>query len=523
MDGGPGHFVVMDFAPRGINDLMSTIPQAGSVVERKPWQTGLAPVYIGTFLWIAFFDQLGRRALPIGGLLPAMLGAAVAGPLAYLLMFRPSGLWGQSAHKPLKEIATSTFGVNGALLMPGLLIGIAQVFLFAVGVGYAVELTFQGLMSVGLVGPGALRPARIGGATLKSPLYLTTALVWAVVTALISLRFTRWIAYLMQFFPIFPAVAIGGAMMAMMLGLREFRPSGVDPVLPAVVLPAREASLQAFLLTLQWVFAFSAMGGLMGADWGSASLDSKDVKVGGWVGIGLAPVIISSLALIAVAGYQGSKEVERPGDSPLMNQTTIQDVVQSGQHAPVGSPPGLDAPPFTFRAVANGGFGRYIGGVMLLVFGLASLAPAVYSSFTFGLQFKALGPGISRLTWTMLGTCAAWLLIVGGWFERTELIFNLLGAIFAPAAGAIAADFRRQKGKWPGPRAGINPAGLIAWAVGLAVGLTPTVAQAVGSNRLAGLRPAALGAFVAAFLVYELLALVRLESGPDKPSQAVLE
>jgi cytosine permease len=493
---------------------MSTIPPAGTEVEPKPWQTGLAPVYIGTFLWIAFFDQLGRRALPIGGLLPAMLGAAVGGPLAYLLMFRPSGLWGQSARKPLMEVATSTFGIKGAFVVPGLLIGVAQVFLFAVGVGYAVELTFQGLVQLGLVEPGALRPTRVGGATLKSPLYLATALVWAVVTALVSMRFTRWIAYLMQFFPIFPAIAIGGAMMAMMLGLRDFRPTGIDPALPAVVLPAREASLRAFLLTLQWVFAFSAMGGLMGADWGAGSVDSKDVKVGGWVGVGLAPVIISALALIAVAGYQGPKDDDRPLDQPLMNRTTIRDLVPPGQESTTGPIPGLDAPAFTFRAVANGGFGRYVGGFMLLVFGLSSLAPAVYSSFTFGRQFKTLGPGISRLTWTMLGTCTAWLLIVGGWFERTEAAFNVLGAIFAPAAGAIAADYRRHKGSWPGPRKGINPAGLIAWGVGLAVGLTPTVARAVGSTRLAGLQPAAVGAFVAAYVVYELLAKIRLESTP---------
>jgi cytosine permease len=501
---------------------MSTIPQTGLEVERKPWQTGLAPVYIGTFLWIAFFDQIGRRALPVGGLAWSMLGAALAGPLAYLLMFRPSGLWGHRVGKPLKIVSTSTFGIKGALLVPGLVLGIAQVLLFAVAVGYAIELTFQGLVLLGLVDPIAMRPTRVGGAVLKSPLYLATALVWAVITALVSLRFTRWIAHLMQYFPIFPAVAIGLAMMLMMVGLRSFLPTGIDPAMPAVRLSAGEGGVRAFLLTLQWVFAFSAMGGLLGADWGSASLEARDVTVGGWVGVGLAPAILSALALISVAGYQGSKEAERAerlnggSEEPrMMTRSTIEEIDPGGRVVSARPTPGLDAPPFTFRAVANGGFGRYLGGAMLIVFGLASLAPAVYASFTFGLEFKALGPGVSRLTWTMLGTCAAWLLIVGGWFDRTEVAFNILGATFAPAAGAIAADYRRQKGKWPGPREGINPAGLIAWAVGLAVGLTPTVARAVGSTRLATLQPAALGAFVAAYLVYELLALVRLESAPS--------
>jgi cytosine permease len=502
---------------------MSTIPQTDPEIERKPWQTGLAPVYIGTFLWIAFFDQLGRRSLPVGGLLSSILGAAMAGPLAYLLLFRPSALWGHRVGKPLNVISTSTFGLKGASLVPGLLIGMAQVLLFAVAVGYAIELTFQGLVLVGLVDPGALRPTRVGGAILKSPLYLTTALVWAIVTALISMRFTRWIAYLMQYFPIFPALAIGAAMMVMMVGLRSFFPTGIDPAMPSVRLAAGEASLRAFLLTLQWVFAFSAMGGLMGADWGSASLETRDVTTGGWVGVGLAPAILSALALISVAGYQGSKQAESTVEENRFARSTIEELGPRGEARPTGATPGLDAPPFTFRAVANGGFGRYLGGLILIIFGLSSLAPAVYASFTFGLQFKALGPGISRLTWTMLGTCTAWLLIVGGWFDRTELVFNLLGAIFAPAAGAIAADFRRQKGRWPGPRSGINPAGLIAWAVGLGVGLTPTIAKAVGSDRLAGLQPAALGAFVAAFLAYELLALIRLESAPAPHGWAVQE
>lgn len=500
---------------------MSTIPPSSTEVEPKPWQTGLAPVYIGTVLWIAFFDQIGRRALPLGGLLSTVLGAAVAGPLAYLLLFRPSGLWGHAVGKPSKVVATSTFGEKGAALVPGLLIGIAQVFIYALAVGYAIELTFQGLVLVGLVPPGSLRPTLVGKASLKAPLYLTTALVWAILAALISMRFTRWIAYLMQYFPIFPAVALGGTAMVMMLGLRSFEPTGVDPSMPGVVPSMAEASLRSFLLALQWVFAFSAMGGLMAADWGSASLAERDVKVGGWVGVGMAPAIISALALISVAGYQGTKRADRAFEEPrLMTGSTVRDLEPTGQG---GSTRGLDAPPFTFRAVANGGFGRYVGGLILVVFGLASLAPGVYASFTFGLQFKALGPGVSRLTWTMLGACTAWLLIVGGWIERTELVFNLLGAAFAPAAGAVAADYRRHRGKWPGPRQGINPAGLVAWTIGLAVGLTPIVAGALGSTRLAGLQPAALWAFVASYLVYELLAALRLESAPTSHGWAVSE
>jgi cytosine permease len=498
---------------------MATIPTPGTEVVPKPWQTGLAPVYIGMFLWVAFFDQLGRRALPIGGLAWSVLGAAVAGPLAYLLLFRAPASWGHREGKPLKVLASSTFGVQGATMVPGLLLGIAQIALFSVAVGYAIELTFQGLVLTRLVEPQSLRPGTLGGATIKSPLYLGTALFWAIATALVSLRFIRWIGFLMQFFPIFPAAMLGVAMMATLTGLRDFRPTGTDPLNPAMTLPVEEASLRAFLLTLQWVFAFSSMAGVMGADWGSGSVSIKDVRLGGWVGLAFAPAIVASLALIAVAGYQGMREASDPIVATPTTRTTIADLPARGQMPSTGTTPGLDAPPHTFRLLLIGRFDPRIGGLMLLTFGLASLAPAVYSSFMFGQQFKALGPGVSRLTWTMMGTCTAWLLIVGGWFDRTEVAFNLLGAAFAPVAGAMTADYRRHRGRWPGARVGANPAGLISWGVGLVVGLAPTLGRTFGSERAMAVQPAALWAFVAAYLTYELLALVRLESAKAKTGE----
>lgn len=482
---------------------MSSIPRPGTAVEPKSWQTGLAPVYIGIFLWVAFFDQLGRRALPVGGLGWSILGAAVAGPLAYLLLFRVPATWGQQVGQGLAVVSTSTFGARGSALVPGLLIGIGQVVLFALAVGYAVDLTFEGLAIGRLVDPRSLRPVLVSGAPMKPPLVLATALFWCVATALVSLKFVRWIAFLMQFFPIFPAILLGGSMLAMLGGLRDFVPSGVDPRTSAMI-PEAEGSGMAFLLTLQWVFAFAALSGLVGADWGSGSTSPRDVRLGGWVGLALAPAVVSALALIAIAGHRGSLDASTEPRDPRMARVVIED-------AP-GNPAGPEAPGDTFRAVLAGGFDRRVSCVMLLVFGLASLAPACYASFVFGERFVAIGPGISKFTWTMMGTSTAWLLIVGGWSDRPETVFNVLGAVFAPAAGAMAADYRRQKGIWPGPRRGVNPAGMIAWAIGLAVGLAPTIARSPLADRL---QPAAVAAFFAAYLAYELIALVRLESAPD--------
>ena len=81
--------------------------------------------------------------------------------------------------------------------------------------------------------------------------------------------------------------------------------------------------------------------------------------------------------------------------------------------------------------------------------------------------------------------------------------------------GAMAADFALRRGRWTGPRRGINPAGLLAWALGLATGLTPILGRALGSDRLARFQPASLAAFGVAFVAYALLSLVRLESKPE--------
>ena len=493
---------------------MPHIPGEVVPVESKPWQTGLAPVYIGLFLWVAFFDQLGRRTLPTAGLGWPLLGALAAGPLAYLLLFRVPALWGQATGRSLAIVATATFGSTGAKLVPGLLIGMSQVVWFAVAVGYAVDLTFRGLELGQFVDPRALAPMAIGEAILPSPLFLATALFWCVASALVGGWFVRWIAALMQVFPIFPAVALAGAMLAMLVGVRSFEPSGVDGLTGAVVQDG--AGFRAFLLTIQAIFAFTAMAGVTAADWGSASLGPRDVTRGGWVGVGFAPVVVAALALVAVAGYQGKaldQEAEaRSRPAPGRAVSTIAEAPgRVGDEAVMGR----GVPAFTFRALLVGGFDRRVGCPLLLVFGLASLAPACYAAFEYGHRFAAIGSGVGRLTWTVLGALAAWFLIVGGWHERTDAVFGTLGALFAPVAGAMAADYSRHRGEWPGARRGINPPGLVAWSIGLVLGLVPLVGRAFGVAALERFQPASVWAFATAYGAYWMMARAGFESGRD--------
>ena len=269
----------------------------------KPWQNGLGPYYIGFFLWVVFFDQLGLRALPVGGVLWAALGAAVAGPLCYLLLFRVPATWGQATGKPLHELAESSFGAAGARWVPGLLTGLAEVVWFSVAVSYATDFTLRGLAEVRFLDDRTFRTVSLGGLRLKSPLFLATALFWSVFVGLIGRRFVRLVGAIMYVFPVFPAMLLGGVMFAMLGGLRAFAPTGIDPM--GVAVPEARAGVWSMMLVAQLVLGFFAMAGVLAADWGAATTTARDVRVGGWVAVGLAPVVIATISLVAVAGFQG--------------------------------------------------------------------------------------------------------------------------------------------------------------------------------------------------------------------------
>jgi hypothetical protein len=151
---------------------------------------------------------------------------------------------------------------------------------------------------------------------------------------------------------------------------------------------------------------------------------------------------------------------------------------------------------------------------MMILFGLGSMAPAVYAAWSYGQRFSATGPRPSRWTWTFLGALAGFLLIASGLTTRLEELFTAMGAVFAPVVGAMAADALRQRGAWPGPRRGVNGPGVAAWLVGLGVGLVPLLGRLASPARLQDVQPAAVFAFLAAFATYGLLALLRLESRP---------
>ena len=460
---------------------------AGPAPEAKPWQTSTAPAYIGLFLWVVYFDQLPRWTLAVGGLLPSVLGALVAGLLCYLLLYYAPAMWGFKSGQPLTTLGTSTFGLTGARWITGALIGLVQVVWFAVATFYATELTFEGLLACRLMNPRSLEPIHLGGLALPSILFLVTSLVWSFAAALVGHYLVQIIGALMNVYPIFMAALLAVAMCSTLAGLPRYHALEIDP---ATAGPIRAGGLDAFTMMIELVFGFFATAGALAADWGAVSRTERDVRLGGWVGVVLASWTVATLALLTVAGALGSLP-DKAGLAVVHGGVTLD---------------------YSFKDAVLHGIGGSLGATILLVFGLGSLAPTCASAYRFGHHFAATWPRIARLHWTLIGTAAAWLLIAGGYAARLETIFSLMGALVAPLVAALTADFLRQRGRWLGARRGVNAPGLTAWAVGLAVGLVPTLAPTAGWDTGSRFQPAAVFAYLAAFVTYLVLAILGAEA-----------
>jgi hypothetical protein len=221
---------------------------------------------------------------------------------------------------------------------------------------------------------------------------------------------------------------------------------------------------------------------LSAVDWGASSRDDRDVGLGGVVGIALASATLAALALVTVAGFQP----------------------RSPEAAPIA----------TFGAVLGRGIGGRPGAAALFLFSLGSLAPGAFAGFTFGWRFHELYPRWRRLYWELVGSVLATALIAAGGTRDLPTLFTVVGAIAASIAGILSAEFYRTARGWPGPRQGVNLAGIVALLVGVAVGLLPVVGPLAGFGVLARVQPAAVLAFAAAFLVNFILARLGLEPPP---------
>lgn len=461
-------------------------------LARRGWQANLAPQLIGLFLWIAYFDQIPAETLGRSGLLWPVAGAAIGGILGYLCLYRSPALWGQRTGRPIAVLAARTFGVRGASWLPGLPFALVQVVWLAISTGYGTTLCLTGLELLGLLDPGFHRPVRVAGLDLPGHLFLIASLAWTLACSLTGRYLIRVISALMNVYPILPALLLGLTAAVALKGLPDYQAE-----VSRIGSDGGEGGVVVALVVVQFVFAFFSAASLLAADWGAVCRRESDVKLGGWVGVTFASWVVATLALLSVAGA----------------------FTRYGLRVPVG-PGSFSA--LTFSHAVRTLIGGKAGGMVLIGFGLTALAPACYSAHLLGEGLHTLQPRVSRTYWGVTGALIAWVLIVTGRVQHLLPVYSLIGAVFAPISGAIAADYVRSRGRWPAARRGWNGPGWLSWAVGLVVGLTPLVGSLLGNPRLAAIQPAAVFAFVFSFLTYLALALLGGES-PDEPIPPLVE
>ena len=130
---------------------------------------------------------------------------------------------------------------------------------------------------------------------------------------------------------------------------------------------------------LQLITGFFAMAGLVSVDWGARVERRRDVVLGGLIGIVLAGSWTAIMSLLVVAAAVARVRI----DGTWME------------------PP--DFLPLSFRWAVYNGIGGIYGGAILILFGLAALAPACYSSWVFSQKLSTHWPRLGQGWWTWIG------------------------------------------------------------------------------------------------------------------------
>jgi hypothetical protein len=450
---------------------------------RRPWHLAVGPAYLTILVWAPFFDPLWRSDLPRAGLWWLAGTAIVAALACFGLFYYPAAMWGYRTGRRLGMVAASTFGTTGSDWLTGIALAAAEIVWYAVAIDYAVDATFRGLVICGLLPPGVLGTWRVGPLSLRGPVFLCTAAFWIFITGMASLlRLTAVIAALMKVYSPVALVLLTIAAIWVLPGATAFRPVEVRAVMADGPSPASHSAIPLFT-------GFFSMVGLMSVEWGAASARRRDVVLGGLMGIVLAGSWTAVMSLLLLAGVVG----------------------RLGAAASVESAGAVAPPLFSFRWGVINGFGGIPAAIILVLFGLAALAPACYSSFLFTRKLFARWPRVRRIDWAWIGCTLALFLIATTWPGRLESVNNVMGLFFAPAAGAIAGDYLNQRGGWAGVRRGLNPPGVIAWAFGVASRLLLDALADRGQMPFPSLMASPIAGFLVAALVYGILARVGLE------------
>ncbi|MDG3003002.1 hypothetical protein [Paludisphaera mucosa] len=432
------------------------------------WAATIAPAYLGVLAWFPLLDALGTAGGDAADVSGRYLSASLALVAVHALVYLPLAMVGLRVRRRLPVVAASAFGTQGAEWIAGVLYGLFAALWCSTAIWYSVRLTLAGLVSWKLLDAGFLDPWVVAGIRLESPLVLTALAFWTFIIASANgLGLMGAIAAMMRVYSPFAALLL----VAAATWSCWIRAQALTFPAEAVTRPSWSGGLPEPRV-FQLVFGAFAFAGLMAVEWGGAVRERRDVRLGGWVGILAAGAVTFLAALVLAAGGSDGS-------------------IQSA-----------------LRFEGPGSMGPWVSGALLLLFGLASLAPACYASALFTRRCRGHWPTLRRWKGVFLGFALFFVpgatLLAG----RIETIASLAGALFAPLAGVLAAELLRTRGRWAGMRPGWQVPGVAAWAFGVVIGLVPVVGEIAETPWLRSFQPAALFAYLGAGAAYLILAVL---------------
>ena len=315
---------------------------------------------------------------------------------------------------------------------------------------------------------------------------MAVSTVWAVAAAFVGLKGIRYVGRVATFAPIVPLVTLAILAFGTFGGLAKFDP---QTLIQVGIDKHAEQALSApwvFCMILTYIVGFFATAGAAGVDFGMNNRNAKDVHLGGLAGIVLATVIAGGLGMLVVAGGHGLGIAPDPGN---MRSTDM---------------------------VANI-IGKVPADVLLWILALASFPSSCFSSFIAANSFKTTLPKINPWISVGIGTLASIALAVTGLASRVMDVFTIIGASFGPICGAMLADYLLAGCKWPGPRAGFNPARLDLLGgrlCGGGRGMFPALKGVIPE-----IPAPPVAAFIVGFILYALLSKAGLQTRSLKMPQ----
>ena len=295
----------------------------------------------------------------------------------YALYYYAPAMLGMKTGLPLYVVGSSTFGTLGGYLMPGLLMGVLQIGWFAVATFLATRFILTGLGQS--AEPGTL-------------LFAVVAILWGYTMAYVGAKGIQYVAKV--------ALYLNGIafLMVLVVFLGTMRGLGAH-----IVEPSKAAPFAAFALLVQAVIGFFATAGAAGADFGMNARNSKDVRMGGFVGIALA-ILYAGDPILSVAGARALH--------PEMTS-------------------------FSYDA-AIGSVGGALASATFLLFAITSIPSACFCAFIAGNSFATMIPGVKRISSMMVGVTVSIILAVTG------VAANLIGS--SPSS-ALRSD--PSAARWP--------------------------------------------------------------------------